>query len=385
MPPTTSRKVTASTGIITSIAGVGNGTTAGSFSGDGGPATAANLNNPDGIAIDVSGNVYFSDQGNSRIRRIDATTGIITTIAGFSNPGYTGDNVPATASGLYFPGGIKFDAAGDLYIADWSDNRIRKITMSTGIITTVAGTGTSGYAGNGGPATAAEFSLPSDIAFDPSGNMYVSEYGNSVVRKITAATGIITTAAGTGGTGYVTDGVPANTTEVYEPLAITTDASGNLYIADWKNFRVRMVSASTGIISTIAGTGTNGNSGDFGPATAAQMGEVDGIAIDAGGNVYVSDEDHGTIRKITCPTCPLGVPAMSNTHILSIYPNPATTLLTITASENINTITISDLIGQTVYSHDYSASQVQIDIASLSAGVYFVKVNGTDVRKFVKE
>ena len=382
------RKVTYATGIITTIAGTGDSAgVSGAFSGDGGPATAADLYDPSNITLDASGNVFFSDQTNHRVRKIDASTGIITTVAGNGTGGYSGDGVPATASELFFPSGIAFDAAGDLYIADWQNHRIRKVTMATGTITTVAGTGTGGYSGDGSAATAARFYRPSDLAFDGSGNLYISEYGNSVVRKLTKSTGVITTIAGTGVAGYAGDGGPATAAQINQPLAVNTDTAGNVYIADWRNFVVRMVSATTGVISTIAGNGFESYTGDGGPATDAGMSSVDGMAIDAQGNLFVADEFNDVIREIGCPTCVgLSVAAVSNAHPLTIYPNPATNSLTISSADQpISQVTITDLVGQVVLTHAYNTKLAKIDITSLAQGIYLIKINGAEVRKFVKE
>ena len=381
------RKVTYATGVITTIAGKGDSTgVGGTFSGDGYPATDAFIHNPSSIALDAAGNVFFTDQANNRIRKINASTGIITTVAGNGVGGYSADGVPATASALFNPAGIAFDTVGDLYIADWENHRIRKVTMSTGIITTIAGTGTAGYSGDGGPATAAQFYRPSDLAFDRSGNLYISEYGNSTVRKIMKTTGVITTIAGTNAAGYSGDGAAATSAQINRPLGIKIDTVGNIYIADWRNYVVRMVSAAAGNITTIAGTGVNGYSGDGGPATAAQLSSIDGMALDAHGNLYVADEFNNVIRKIICPTCiGLSVAPENITHTPRIYPNPAAGWLTIQSDQTINKITITDLLGQAVFTRAYSTPLVKVDISNFAPGIYLVKINDTDVRKFVKE
>jgi hypothetical protein len=226
-------KVT-SAGIITTFAGTG---TAG-FSGDGGQATAAHINYPWGIASDGSGNVYFSDRYNHRVRRVSAA-GIITTIAGVGTAGYSGDGGPASAAQLNQPVGLTRDASGNLYFADYINNCIRKISTS-GIITTVVGSGAGGYSGDGGPATLAKLNNPAGVAIDVSGNIYVGDYFNNAVRKIDAS-GIITTMAGNGTPGFSGDGGPATAAEIYMPQGVSVDGTGNIYICDALNFRIRMI------------------------------------------------------------------------------------------------------------------------------------------------
>jgi len=380
------RKVTYATGNISTIAGSGYlAPTSGAYSSDGGPATAADLYTPDGITLDASGNIFFADQGNNRIRMINATTGIITTVAGDSTGGYSGDGVAATASELYYPSAVAFDGAGDLYIADWENNRIRKVTMSTGIISTFAGTGVPGYSGDGRPATAAKLFKPSSLAFDISGNLLITEYGNSTLRKITKATGIITTIAGTGVAGYSGDSSSSVGAQLNRPLDVKTDTAGNIYIADWDNYRVRMISSSSGLITTIAGDGTEGYI-DGVPATEAEISAADGLSLDSYGNLYISDEFNNVIREVVCPVCVQErVIVTNNNYMTNIYPNPATSELTITSYSKIKSIGISNLIGQTVYTHEYNSSQVNVDVSTLPPGMYLVKINGTEVRKFVKE
>ncbi len=376
------RKVSQATGVITTIAGTGDTL----FAGDGGAATDASLYDPTALALDASGNLYIADQSHHRIRMINITTGIITTIAGNGIGGYSADSVAATASSLYYPSGLAFDTTGNLIIADWQNHRIRKVDMATGIITTIAGTGTSGYTGNGGAATAARLYRPSGVAFDRSGNLFISEYGNSTVRKIAAATGIITTIAGTSGIGYAGDGGPGTAAMLSQPLSVATDTSGNVYIADWRNNCIRLVAATTGIITTIAGNGTTGYSGDGGPATAAQINFTDGVAIDKSGDMYIADEFNAVIRKVTCPLCaPASVGETSNNAMVSVYPNPAQNSLTIAATKAIATLSITNLIGQVVQTQFCNTNKAMVDISTLPKGISFVKINNTEVRKFLKE
>lgn len=377
------RMITASTGLISTIAGTG----AGGFSGDGGYAINATLFNPSAIALDANGNIYFTEFSNHRVRMINRTTWKIYTVAGSGTAGYSGDHGQATNAKLNYPQGLTFDTAGNLFVADFDNNRIRKINMSTGIITTVAGSGIAGYSGDGGPASAAKLQQPSAVAFDGSGNLYIAEFRNSTVRKVSSADNTITTIAGTGTGGYSGDGGPGTAAQLDQPLGMAVGPDGTVYIGDWyHNNRLRMLDPSTGNISTIAGTGTSGYAGDGGPATDALISGVDGITLDATGNIYFSDEFNSAVRKISCGNCfPASVPVVIGTLITEIYPNPVTTELTISASDKINDVTITNLLGEAVYDHQFDTKQVQVNVADLTSGIYFVRVNHAAVRKFIKQ
>jgi sugar lactone lactonase YvrE len=290
------RKITAATGIITTVAG--NGTSG--YSGDGGAATSVQLCFPEGVALDASGNLYIADSGNNRIREVTASTGIITTVAGNGTAGYTGDGDAATSAELNEPIDVALDSSSNLYIVDQYNNRIRKVTASTGIITTVAGKGTAGYSGDGGAATSAElyFRWHGRVALDASGNIYIVDNYNCLIRKVTASTGIITTVVGNGTCGYSGDGGAALSAQLAYPTALALDASGNLYIADQGNNRIRQVTVSTGIISTVAGNGTEGYSGDGGAAISAEFDWPEGIALDSSGKLYIADTNNNRIRKV---------------------------------------------------------------------------------------
>ena len=284
------RRIAAS-GIITTVAG--NDATR--YSGDGGAATSARMQNPYGVAVDGSGNLFIADNKNARVRRV-STEGIITTAAGNGTRGYSGDGGPASSAQINNRfGGVAADAGGNLYIADFDSARIRKIS-ATGIISTVAGNGVAGYSGDGGPATGAQLNGPICVAVDRAGNLYIGEGGR--VRKVTAG-GIITTVAG-GGKGLgLGDGGPATSATFNGLRSLAVDSSDNLYIADSDNFRVRKVSNS-GIITTVAGNGSNGfaGSGDGGLATNAQLFPF-GVAVDVAGNLYIADLGYNAIRKVS--------------------------------------------------------------------------------------
>jgi trimeric autotransporter adhesin len=289
------RKVALGTGIISTFAGNG---TAG-YSGDNGPATSAELKVPVGMALDGAGNLYIADEGNSVIRKVNAS-GTITTMAGNNTVGYSGDNGLATSASLYAPSGVAVDNSGNLYIADTGNNRIREVAAATGIITTIAGTGTAGYSGDNGAAVSATLNKPSAVVEGSTGNLYVLDTGNNVVRLVNT-TGTITTIAGNGTAGYSGDDGPATGATLHTPYGLNIDSSGNLYIADSANNVVRMVSTA-GIISTIAGNGTAGYSGDNGAAISATLDNPQGVTIDNQGNVYISDQSNNRVREVSTPT-----------------------------------------------------------------------------------
>ena len=287
------RKVTVSTGIIDNIAGNGSN----GFTGDGGPASNAEFNNPNCIAVDGSGNVYISDGNNYRIRMINISTGIINTIAGNGTAGYTGNGGPATNAEIHQADGIAIDGSGNVFISDATNDVIRKITKTTGIISVYAGNGTAGFTGDGGQATNAELRNPAGLAIDASGNLYIADNGNNRIRKITASTGIIRTIAGNGTAGFLGDGGQATQARLSSPRSVSLDCSGNVYIADYNNDRIRKVTVSTGIITTIAGNGNSGNTGDGGPATSAEI-QAESIAADCTGNVYFTYWTQPVVRKV---------------------------------------------------------------------------------------
>jgi uncharacterized protein (TIGR03437 family) len=270
------------------------GTSAPGFAGDGAPATLASLADCDGMALDSAGNLYIADTGNRRIRKI-SKAGIISTYAGNGNNNFSGDGGVATLAALSGPQGVAVDAQGNVYIADTGNSRIRKVSTA-GIITTLAGTGVAGYSGDNGPAIAAELNTPVRLTVDTSGNLYVSDSNANVVRRISAA-GTITTFAGNGTAGFSGDGRLATAAALNNPHGLAIDASGGLLIADPGNNRIRYVNSS-GVISTIAGNGTNSLSGNGGPPLNTGIAFAADVALDTAGNIYIADRGNNRLRRI---------------------------------------------------------------------------------------
>ncbi|MEO6540212.1 MAG: NHL repeat-containing protein, partial [Ferruginibacter sp.] len=298
------RKIDVSTGFISTIAGTGTG----GYNGDGILAVNAQINNPTALVFDGNGDLYFSDRFNHRVRKITMSLGIISTVAGTGTGGFNGDGIVATTAQLNWPNNVSFDATGDLFIADWQNYRARKVDKNTGIISTIAGTGVSGYNGDGIAATTAQLGGPAAIIFDNAGNTFISDYSGARIRKITKSTGLISTIAGNGTFGYNGDGIAATTALLNGCWSLRFDAAENMYVGDAGNHRVRKITKSTGLISTIAGTGTNGYNGDGISATTAQLYFPYNIYFDLlNCNLYIADHVNHRIRKITggfsgCPS-----------------------------------------------------------------------------------
>ena len=264
--------------------------------GDNRPATASRLQKPVSVAVDGAGNLYIADSVNYRVRRVDAS-GTITTVAGTGERGYSGDGGPAVEAEFGFVLDVAVDGAGNLYIADSVNNRVRRVDAS-GIITTVAGTGEEGYGGDGGPAVEARLNFPAGVAVDSGGNLYIGDVENFRIRRVDAATGTITTVAGTGVQGYSGDGGPAVEAQLVVPVDMAVDSAGNLYISSGQGRRVRRVDAATSTITTIAGTGEPGSGGDGGPATMATFRDTRDVEVDGAGNIYITDRGGNRVRRV---------------------------------------------------------------------------------------
>jgi len=375
------RKVNASTGIITTIAGNGIG----GFSGDGGAATAARINLPTDVITDPQGNVYIADYANNRIRKVNAVTGIITTVAGNGQLGYNGDGGAATAARIQWPQEITLDAQNNLYIADAPNHRVRKVNASTGIIATVAGIGTAGYSGDGGLATAAQLNFPTGVAIDSQGNLHIADMSNNRIRKVNATTGIITTIAGNGVQGYWGDGVPAISSILYWPASLSFDAQDNIYITDYWNNRLRRINPSTGIITTLAGVGFSGSAGDGGLSTSAQLFRPKDAIVDVQGNIYIADTDNSRIRKLTtCPT--VTAPAnqyvicgIGNSILLSVGGATASTWSTGQTSSNINVAPTTNTSYVVTYTDNVGCVNVKNISVIVSATIPSISVNNTTI------
>ena len=355
-------KKVSTSGIITTIAGNDSA----GYSGDGGPAINARLYNPWGIAIDSFGNIFIADYTNSCVRRIDPS-GIITTFAGNpSNYGYGGDGGDATAAKMSKPTGVAADRFGNVYISDYYNNVVRKVTG--GIITTFAGTGAGGHSGDGGPATAAQIRKPLSVAVDTIGNVYIGD-SLSFVRKVNAS-GIISTIAGYGPYGYSGDGGPATAARFFVIAAITTDKVGDVFLSDQGNHVIRTVNTS-GIVSTYAGTGIEGYNGDGILAVNAQLNHPWGIVMDHIGCLYIADDGNNLVRKVSAPT---SVHEVGNKQDISVLPNPATDIVRIQGVSKVS-VKVYNTMGRLV--QETNNTDI-ISVSAFPAGIYFIRLFSTN-------
>jgi len=272
------------------------GTGVAGYSGDGGPAAAAAFNGCSAMAVDGVGNIFIADQGNNVVRKI-SVSGVISTFAGTGEAGYGGNGGAATAAKLNNPMGLAADADGNIYIADNGNNVVR-VVNTAGIIKNFAGTGASGYSGDGDTAHYGTLRLPQALAISATGDLFIAEGGNHIIRKVAAGTRIMSTVAGTGAAGNMGDGGSALAARLNTPSGVAVSASGDIYIADVLNNKVRKVDGSTGVITTFAGTGMSGNSGDNGPAASATFSFPSSVSLDMSGNVYITDRGNHNLRMV---------------------------------------------------------------------------------------
>jgi sugar lactone lactonase YvrE len=379
------RKISSS-GTIYTYAGTG----VSGYNGDNGLADTSKVSDGVGKVAVVKGNTLLvADGNNQRIRKIDFYSHIINTIAGNGVAGFSGDGASATAAQLNYPGHIAIDKIGNLYIADVLNKRIRKVD-TFGIISTYAGAGIAGFGGDGGLADTARFSSSIlGLACDASGNLYIADRLNGRVRRIDAVTKIISSIAGNGTGSYSgASGVPA-TSEGICPGGLAFDTSNNLFIADFLNMRILKVTP-TGNIYSVSGTGVAGFSGDGGLADTARLNYPYDVAFDPCGNLYVADANNERIRRITFnPTCNILRLETANPHVLSqvrIYPNPAINELIITSDEKkICNLALFNIIGQIVFEQSCATASIKLDISNFPPGVYLIAITDDEQQKIVKK
>jgi sugar lactone lactonase YvrE len=370
------RKVT-SAGIVTTVAG--NGVQG--FAGDNGPATAAQLDSPAGLALDSTGNLYIADSHNHRIREVSSATGTITTIAGTGAPGFSGDGGPAKSAQLDLPTALALDASGNLYVADSNNHRVRRIAAATGVIATVTGNGIEAFAGDNGPATAASIDSPNGLALDSSGNLTIADTHNGRLRRVSAATGLISTVAGAGVVAgnvqsFGGDNGPATAAGLALPRGLTLDSAGNLYFADSANHRIRRISPA-GVITTVAGQGTETFAGDNAPAVSASLDSPQSVAISPAGLLTLADTANQRIRQLDALPAPgpdihtiaglgtttPGVLALSGPSVVAYGSGSITATLT-AASNATGSVTFLDTNGGTQTT--LGAASLNSDAATIS-------------------
>lgn len=352
-----------SSNIITTIAG-GCGP---SLPNDGGPSTNSWIGSPQGLIYGASGNLYISAV-NSTIRKINSL-GIINTIAGTGSTGYSGDGGLAVNAQINWPQGL-VEYAGDLYFSDSYNHRIRKITTSTGIITTIAGTGVQGFSGDGSSAISAQFNFPTGLVFDPSGNLFILDKNNQRIRKINTS-GVISTIAGTGIGGYSGDGGIATLANINNPNDIALDLIGNIYFSDQSNQRIRKINPS-GIITTAVGTGSFGFSGDGGNPISASLNNPTGITFDSFGNLYIADMGNNRIRKVTYNSTTVN-DRKKLIDDLTIYPNPSNGSFKLQIDTEIKEgeIILMNSLGQKVHEQKITKGENEINTNGLAKGLYY--------------
>ncbi|RPD96507.1 T9SS C-terminal target domain-containing protein [Aureibaculum marinum] len=412
---------------ITTVAGTGSS----GFSGDGGLATTAKLNLPFNLTFDESDNIYIADTYNNSIRRIDNESGIITTVVGTADKkkvselktptGLTFDNnnnlyvadlanlrirkvdlntgssitlvgkkseteFPNIDDSLGGPFNVVFDKEGNLYVSVNGDSNVKKVDFYTGKVTVVAGTGEVGFSGDGGQATQAQLANPTGLALDGKGNLFISDSGNERIRKVNLSTGIITTIAGTGETGFFGEDIDATKAQLANPLGLAIDKSGDLYVVDRGNNMIRKISMSTGKISTIAGNGEAGYDGDGDLARNAKLANPTGLAFNNAGDLYVVDRGNNRIRKITGLTS-TDDDEISTEASIKIYPNPSTDKITIDVNNNVElkNVTMFNSNGGQV---NVKMNNKTLNVSKLPRGIYVLRITtseGSTEQKVVLE
>ncbi|HTB31164.1 MAG TPA: T9SS type A sorting domain-containing protein [Bacteroidia bacterium] len=381
------RKVYKTTGIIATIAGTGTP----GWTGDYGAAVHAEIYYPVAIALDNASNIYFTDNGNGIVRKITKSTGVINTIAGDGNGGNTGDDSLATKATFLSPEGIAVDNAGNVYVGDAGNNRIRVIRSDNNIYA-YAGSGAKGYAGDGGPAIAAEMNTPLGITVDNNGNLYIADWLNDVVRKVDNS-GNITTFAGIAGNNAATNATgPATAVPISSPTDVKCDVSGNVYISDVGTSIIREVNVSTNIGVAVAGNTISGFGGDGGQALAAELQYPLGVAVDNSSNIYIEDLLNFRVREVNSYI--VGIENILASGKFAVYPNPANSNLTIVFPDNYNAsnnaLEILDVTGRSIVNSPLTIhnSQMSVDVSTLPSGMYFIKIgngNSSQLEKFIKE
>lgn len=349
-------------GIISTMAGDGSA----GYSGDGGSAALAQLNHPNGLAVDRAGTLYIADTGNHAVRRVSG--GIISTIAGNGEPGKDGDFGPSASARLFNPSAVALDRSGGLYIADSGNNRVRLV--SGGVIRNFAGdpAGLPGFAGDGGPGSSARFDYPVSLAIDDAGNVFISDYFNNRIRRVSSGGSVVSTFAGTGAPGSGGDGGPAAQAQFYLPAGLAFDASRNLYIADLLGSRIRVI-APNGFIRSVAGTGARGDSGDGGEALQATLASPRDLAVDAAGNVVFSDQDNHRVRRLSPSSVSIRtVVNAASGNAGAIAPGQA---VTIYGSQLGGEVTFDGIPARTLYA---SGSQVNVIVPPGIAGRSLVEM-----------
>ena len=375
------RKINAA-GIITTIAGEGDP----GYFGDGGPATLAAINVPTGIAVDKTGNLYIADTHNGLIRKVD-TNGIISTIAGsYNQPGYTGNGGPASAARITDPTYMAIDTADNLYFTDHLNNAVRMISHSTGIIITVAGNTIKGYNGDGGPGPAAQLNDPRGIYLDTYGNLFIADFGNDVIRRVDGITKNITTIAGKNWPGATGTGGPATNACLNGPISVTADNYGNVFFGEYRNDWVRKVNTRDTLVY-FAGNGYSGFSGDGGPSTASRINYPYSLSVDGVGNVYFPDYTNSVIRRVQ--VSPLKINTGNEIGGIQIFPNPVTEILHINNVQPSTSYSLTNAVGVEVRTGELAQGDQFLSIKELPSGIYNLELNpkegNREIRKIIKQ